>query len=444
MFPIRRPLDEDGESGWACDRDEGRFLRGRAGDHFVIVFQCDLCHFRNIQRREPRAGSGADSVLMRNIRRANLDAMWSREPTTITQNRYQLDQFLKKGVVLGLKGDQIFAPFGPMPLEDRDGLAAACCLLERSLDSGKNEATIQYDTVRKMRGSLHNQWRSSVHSSGMSVAVRGKGKLTASKSPSDALWFERFMEGLHKRMGDYNLPDLAVSIEVMLKLDSYYEEEFQHLTIAGADPGKVIFPAGFAILSYVGGLRGEETPLFDLEGSVEHYESARLHPKHPHLVMALRGRFKTETGELVHLKPLVRVTSSGLRVGVWFDRILSWHESRGHTRGPAFRDSRGKRCPPSHYAQSIMDMLTKIQKQHPDLISEKTNVPEEFGVGRSFRRGATSRARAAGLSEETIVLNNRWSTVESGRGRKPGFAMASHYTDVRLVLGPLLAFSKAL
>ena len=437
-------MDTDGESLWACDKDEGRFLFGRAGDHFMLGFQCDLCHFRNVQRRDPSVESGADTALLRNIRRANLDALWSREPTTVKQNRYQLEQFLKKGAVLGLTGDAVFAPFGPLPLLDKDGMAAACCLLERSLDTGRNESRIQYDTVRKMRGSLHNQWRASIHSSSSSVAVRGKGKLTTSNSPSDALWFERFMQGMHKRMGDYNLPDLAVSIEVMLKLQDFMEADFIELERSGMDTSKILFPATFAILSYVGGLRGEETPLVDLEESLKNFESGTLHPKHPHVSMALRGRFKTETGELVHHKPLACVTASGLRVEVWFGRMLSWHTSRGHHTGPAFRDSRGKRVSPSFYAQAVMDVLARVQKHHPDLIAEKINVSEEFGLGRSFRRGATSRARDAGLSEQTITLNNRWSTVESGKGRKPGFGMASHYTDVRLVLGPLLEFSKAL
>ena len=444
IFPIRMPLFEDGESAWACEKDEGRFLEGRPGDHFMLSFQCDLCHFRNIQRRDPVALSGSDAALMRNIRRANLDALWSREPTTVTQNRYQLDQFLKKGAVLGLRGEAVFAPFGPLPMSDRDGIASACCLLERSLDTGRNESKVQYDTVRKMRGSLHNQWRASIYVSDSSVAVRGKGKLTTSNSPSDALWFERFMEGMHKRMGDLNVPDLAISIEVMVKLQDYLEEDYQALELAGQDAAKVIFPACFAILSFVGGLRGEETPLVDLESSLLNFERGRLDPKHPHVAVSLRGRFKTETGEMVHHKPLACVTQSGLKVELWFGRMLSWHTAHGNTRGPAFRNNRGKRASPSSYAQVLMDVLARIQKHHPDLISDRVIVSEEFGVGRSFRRGATSRARAAGLSEQAIVLNNRWSTVESGRGRKPGFDMASHYTDVRLVLGPLLEFSKVL
>jgi hypothetical protein len=50
MFPInKRAMDPDGE-GIVDVKDAGRFLQARAGDQFMCQFQCDLCHFRNIQR----------------------------------------------------------------------------------------------------------------------------------------------------------------------------------------------------------------------------------------------------------------------------------------------------------------------------------------------------------------------------------------------------------
>lgn len=51
----------------------------------MVPFQCELCHFRNIQEREPGTG-GRDALLMEYIRRAILDAFWAREPSTVKQN----------------------------------------------------------------------------------------------------------------------------------------------------------------------------------------------------------------------------------------------------------------------------------------------------------------------------------------------------------------------
>jgi hypothetical protein len=42
-------MDEDGELLVEEDEDE-RFKVARAGDHLMISFQCELCHFRNILR----------------------------------------------------------------------------------------------------------------------------------------------------------------------------------------------------------------------------------------------------------------------------------------------------------------------------------------------------------------------------------------------------------
>jgi len=55
----------------------------------------DLCHFRNIQRRDPVIGNVKDSLSLRCIRRArNLDAMWAREPTTVGGNLREVKKLL--------------------------------------------------------------------------------------------------------------------------------------------------------------------------------------------------------------------------------------------------------------------------------------------------------------------------------------------------------------
>jgi hypothetical protein len=40
-----------------------RFKSGRNGDHLLCPFQCDLCHFRNIQGRDPVPGLVKDKLL---------------------------------------------------------------------------------------------------------------------------------------------------------------------------------------------------------------------------------------------------------------------------------------------------------------------------------------------------------------------------------------------
>jgi hypothetical protein len=69
------------------EEDDYRFEVARPGDHLLCPFQCELCLFRNIQGRLPLFGEGklSDVVLLRALRRANLDAFWSREPNTVSR-----------------------------------------------------------------------------------------------------------------------------------------------------------------------------------------------------------------------------------------------------------------------------------------------------------------------------------------------------------------------
>ena len=112
----------------------------------------------------------------------------------------------------------------------------------------------------------------------------------------------------------------------------------------------------------------------DLRATAKHYQEGINHPKHPYVVMALRGRFKNEIGELEHLKPLAVEIKFGLIVGVWFKRMLLWYEARGVTRGPVFWDSRGNRPRAGRYELAILTELEWSQKLIDGLISPNVRV----------------------------------------------------------------------
>mgnify|MGYP000040298935 CR=1 FL=1 len=52
----------------------------------MVPFQCELCHFRNVMKRNPEKSNPVDNELLDFMRRANLDAFWSREPTSVSAN----------------------------------------------------------------------------------------------------------------------------------------------------------------------------------------------------------------------------------------------------------------------------------------------------------------------------------------------------------------------
>ena len=78
---MKKQYDEDGEELEVVDKT--RFEVGIVGAHLMAPFQCELCHFRNIYDRNPRVDRPQDVYAMITMRRANLDVMWAREPTTV-------------------------------------------------------------------------------------------------------------------------------------------------------------------------------------------------------------------------------------------------------------------------------------------------------------------------------------------------------------------------
>jgi hypothetical protein len=45
-------------------QDKHNYRKARNGDFLMCAFQCDLCHFRNIQKRDPGREDPADVFLL--------------------------------------------------------------------------------------------------------------------------------------------------------------------------------------------------------------------------------------------------------------------------------------------------------------------------------------------------------------------------------------------
>ena len=49
------------------EEEEDMYNHARPGDQYMIESQCDLCHFRNVNRRNPAMKSWTDVTLLRYI-----------------------------------------------------------------------------------------------------------------------------------------------------------------------------------------------------------------------------------------------------------------------------------------------------------------------------------------------------------------------------------------
>jgi hypothetical protein len=447
FFPIRRPSDE---SGYVVivDKDRDRFLHGRAGDHLMTSFQCDLCHFRNIKGFSPTEDS-ADVLLLKFIRRANLDAFWSRESGTVNNTRREIVNLTKKARLLGIDPAGLLPPMGPFPLKDKHGMGLAVCVLMRSLDEGKNEATLQFSTTTKMKSAFSNVWKASIRGGEGAVVVRDMTKSFHSTCPSHGEFFERFSKGLHERMGDKVRQDVGVSIELMHELMKRYDERWLR---AGADrvqQKRILFPALFCVVAFCCALRGEEVPMMSLSGTANHLNEGLQH-RNQHVVVALVGRFKNETSEQCHLMPLVVVTATGMEPGKWVRRMVEWYAEVGITTGWVFRkgdirpDIQSEKSRQSDYEIDILSEIDTIRTEVPGIVGINVDVFEEYGLSRSFRRGSDTHAGNQGVAAIDVERNNRWRSVENAKSKQPKLRMIHHYTEVSNSLPALLRYSKSL
>ena len=81
--------------GWYVDQSkdgerevESRYEAGRNSNHMNTYFQCNICHFRNIQVRSLERSNLKYKTLLETIRRKSLDTSWIREPGTILGNMW--------------------------------------------------------------------------------------------------------------------------------------------------------------------------------------------------------------------------------------------------------------------------------------------------------------------------------------------------------------------
>jgi len=298
--------------------------------------------------------------------------------------------------------------------------------------------------MRKLRAAYSNLFHASASGSvSMMTIGRDSAKTFLSSCPSHSLWFERFAKGCLRRMGQEVRQDLAMSVKVLLALLDLVEREW----LADPSPqGKEVkvFIGAFAVIAYGGSFRGNEVFLTDLYGLTKYARMPLMENGSRYVIIPLLGRFKTEDGEQYHLTPLAFQTNSGIKIGTWVQRLVEVKAMHRQLHGPAFSDRRGKVLSSHWLEMEILDRLQEIQNRDDDLIPKEVNVHEEYGLARSFRRGATTQARNAGVAENDINVMNRWRSSEQAKGCKPRAKMQDHYSDIRQMVPTLLRFSQAL
>lgn len=432
-------------SGWVQKKsDRGRFVEARNGDDLMVSFECDLCIFGKLYGRLPVSDNANDTFSLSCIRRINLDAFWSRARSTVEANAAKVREGLRISRRLGLAGPYLDP--GPLPAHDHCGYEVALQIVVSSLESGRYAVGHkQWDTIRKFRSSYSNQVRAARDANSNPLVLadnKGSGYQRLAIDPCGSLWFQRFMLGCSKRMGQDWRPNQAISVQIMHCLLEGVENKAR-IAETGEDRQKWVMAGAYFCICFVLSLRSPEGLMADLEGLLQHND-----PTSDEVVVPLLGRFKGEHHSKQHLMISVAKTGSGIQVKLWLSRLIAVHKALGRSTGPAFVDASGYQSTTADMNNLFLDVLGDIYEEHPKLfgldIRDSSDLSEKYNVFRSFRRGSESRAVAMRVSEADRYVVNRWKKKENAGTGKVSHSIDQHYVDVNMVKESFIRYTSAM
>lgn len=260
------------------------------------------------------------------IRRANLDAFGSRRPGTV----YGLaNLFAEQVKVSDHFGFSTFPLHGPFSRGYESGMRAAVGILWRSQRPGRHEAKMKYASVRKARAMFTNVYGASAAGvEGALVWRSNKTRFVATESPTDSAWFVNLMANYKVRVGERRKQDAAIPVEPIKAMQALHEGEWTNALDSGnaLEQRRVAENASFFLLLFCSSLRGFEGPkvgLTDLRQQIVARGTPRSRQYTPHIGIPLTGRFKARSQEQKSIIiPIAYETASGLKPGVWVERLL--------------------------------------------------------------------------------------------------------------------------
>ena len=351
-------------------------------------------------------------------------------------------------------------PRGPFEIGDFVGMSLAIDILQESLHAvGRNEPTVQAETLRQLRATYTKNWDSSPRGV-MEVASfgRGAGRVRPTACPSQSEWFADFWRGLEARMGHKSKANHAITIPAMvqaikfIKDDAYAAESIE-------DSNYLLKVGAFLTVITSASLRGYEgfyTELAGLKRFIDVGKEGVIPPRLnkstilteeqcmalPHVVLPLLGKFKGEIGIDHHVINLANESMSGLQPRWWLERLIEIAASEGRVGGPAFATPEGDLLRSGDVDATFRSYLHRVQMR-TGLISKTDDVDTMFGISRTPRRSATTRAKRAGLAEWAEEMN-RWRKTELAQNKRARHKMSALYSEAVLMMPTTWRVSYAL
>ena len=405
-----------------------------------IPFECDLCHFRNLNRRDPEHGDARDDWTLLCIRRAILDAFWSRETSTVRGNLNRLKLDYQSAM-------STFSMACPLPtlgsdeVEDKVGMSGALIMLNASLRQGKNVAShLQADSTRKTVSWLNNVYGASSWASSEMVLSNQDTTFHVVKGPVTSRWRERNSQGVRRRMGMQRKQNEPLTMAVMLAILDMAEKDWQKST-SQAERKEVEETMCYMIIGFMLSLRGEEVPMTDLKGLLEYWEETfDLPVAERHVMITLRGMFKGEDQMRYHCLPIADLSRSRVPSRLWLSRMLSRQYKAGRRSGYFFVKGK-RRARILGYDPTFRAYLTRVKARHPKLFLKNVKI-EDYSLWRSLGRGATISQMINQTPGLVIDEINRWRSKKNAKSLEAGLPLRQVYASVRYTMPLKIQYSR--
>ena len=425
---------------WRTKFDKTRFDVARDGDHLMAYFRCDLCIFRCMKKRNPDRESAMDNRTLGYIRRANLDAFWSRATGTVGNNRSLAGRVAASLSELDLSSG--YEDKGPSPFHDDCGYKVAIAVLLDAQRQGKYGKHKTYDSCRKVRSSLSSWER--ISGDNLSLVQDNKG--TASRfqvGGSSSYWYQRFAQGIQSRMGSDVRPNLGVSTLLWHALLGVCRSKSDQAE-GFPESSRWIMAGAYFAFGYVLGLRGPEGFLLEIKKLSENKEHTGG------LVwLPLVGILKGDNSPGTHYMRSVPLTDTGVDVALWRDDLLAVHDIAGRKEGPAFCDENGFLMRNNTMNEMLWEAMEEIYETTPELFPKAIDCIERIrqlmNISRTMRRTSATQVTRVGVSESDRDVVSRWSETQQAmqNGKKPHQPLRLYYAEQELLCDNFRRYTQA-
>lgn len=441
--------------------DEDRYIVGCDGAQFMVPFQCDLCIFRSLYKRDPRGGP-SDLEALETIRRMNLDLIWSREPGTIDKNMRHLNNVIVTCEASGFEPD--LPALGPLPYKDIYGWSVAFTMLLHSTREGRNvKEYTQFGTIRKSRSAFSNLYGvSAAGTMEMEVlSLKTQPAAQISACPTNSFWFIRWVSGCETRMGYVEKKNKPITIEILMRMMRVFDKFIRNSPAGSWTRFRWISGLVYTVLTFAGSFRGSETLKMDWLRLIRYLDNGRTVGKErigrgrkmrtaastPHIIIGIRGRFKGEKGERCHLIPMANETGTGIKIRKIVELFVAAREQRRNIKcNWAFVNEEGKKMSFDEMNGIVLDVLETVKEEDVDdaLLLKDITIREDFSSNRSFRRGSTGHALNQKIPQAVVEAHNRWRKIERSKGKKPKLGMIEEYSEIAQLVPTRVQYTEML